>query len=132
MFVNPVSRDVSETVWSNPNCTISPGVTTAGAAGFSSNNVSYALLSTRMGSEWRDNTNAGCPMICDRNRGTSAAPSSSWSATGWMGCVAWGDVHTTLENSPILSVTIYGSASPTSNLWGPATSSNAGMLNPGS
>jgi hypothetical protein len=152
MLVNRKSDVVPETVWTNtPNTIygITPGVTTASAVGFGSNNVSYALLSTKMGTdstskfaipgEWRNNTNAGCPMICDRNRGTPAAPFSSWTPTGWFtkptgwqGSVGWGDVHTTFETSPILSVTLYGSSVTTSNLWGPATSSNAGMVNPGS
>jgi hypothetical protein len=131
MLVNPMRAGVPETIWSNPNSTIVSGVTSAYAVGFGSNNVSYALLSTKMGSEWRNNINASCPMICDRNRGTPAAPTSSWSTAGWVGGVAWGDCHTTWEHSPILEVNVYGNNCPTSNLWGPATSSNAGMLNPG-
>jgi len=128
---------VPETVWSNPYLTITPGVTTAAAAGFGSNNVSYALLSTKMGSEWHNNTNAGCPLICDRNRGTPGAPTSSftagWLSCGpWQGCVGWGDVHVTFETSSTLPVTIYGNKIPKNDLWAPATSSNAGMVNPGS
>jgi hypothetical protein len=131
MLVNLKRGGVPETVWSNANFTVTRGVTTVAAAGFASNNVSYALLSTRMGSEWRNNSNAGCPMICDRNRGTPAAAASSWSTRTWVGHVAWGDCHYTFEHSPIFSVTIYGKTIPNNNLWAPATSSNAGMVDPG-
>jgi hypothetical protein len=134
MLVNP-AQGVPETVWSTPpHVSIAPGVTTAATAHFGSNNVSYGLLSTKMGSEWRNKLNAGCPMICDRNRGTPVAPSSSWSTwynPTWQGNVAWGDCHVTWETSPIFGVTIYGNTSTTSNLWAPGTSSNAGMVNPG-
>jgi type II secretory pathway pseudopilin PulG len=130
MLVSP-KADVPEKVWSNPNLNINPGVTVAADAGFGSNNVSYALLSIQMGPEWHNNTNAGCPLACDRNRGTAEAPASTWSAADWQGCVAWGDVHTTWEKSPVLSATIFGTAITNSNLWAPASSSNAGMVNPG-
>jgi hypothetical protein len=135
VLINPLPG-VPEKAWSNPSITLVPGVTTAGAAGFGPNNVSYALLSTKMGSEWWNNTNAGCPMICDRNRGTPSAPSSSWSGTdhpAWQGSVAWGDVHATFETSSVnLNETLYGNHCPVNDLWAPATSSNAGMVNPGS
>jgi hypothetical protein len=129
LLVNPVPG-VPEMVWSNPKYTIKPGVTTAAEAGFSANSVSYALLATNMGSEWRDNNNTGCPMICDRNRGTPAAPQSTWSSP-WTGSVGWGDGHATFEISPNFAVTIYGNSIPNNNIWAPATSSNAGMVNPG-
>ena len=141
MMVNPISTG-SETVWTNSTVTINPGVTTATTGLFYSNNVSYALLSTTIAanvsnSEWHNNTNAGCPLICDRNRGTPGAPTSSftagWLSCGpWQGCVGWGDVHVTFETSSTLPVTIYGNKIPKNDLWAPATSSNAGMVNPGS
>jgi type II secretory pathway pseudopilin PulG len=130
VLISPIAAG-SETVWGE-TVSITPGVTTAATAHFGSDNVSYALLSTRMGSEWHNNTNARCPLICDRNRGTRAAPASSWSTTGWQGTVAWGDVHATFETSSInLNETLYGNDCPTNNLWAPATSGNAGMVNPG-
>jgi hypothetical protein len=130
-LVNPITG-VPETVWSNPNCTTQPGVTTARTAGFGSNNVSYALLSTKMDSQWHNMWNAGCSMICDRNRGTSAAPKSSWSKTGWQGNVVWGDTMVTFETSSTnLNEALDGNKCPINNLWAPATSSNAGMVNPG-
>jgi hypothetical protein len=139
MFVNPLATGI-ETVWNNTaaantidwDYNMRKGITTALTASFGSNNVSYALLSTKMGSEWHNNMNAGCPMICDRNRGTPAAATSSWSSPDWHGNVGWGDCHATFENSSIFPVTIYGNTVPNNNLWAPATSSNAGMLNPGS
>jgi prepilin-type processing-associated H-X9-DG protein len=131
ILVNP-KPGVPEAVWSNPNCTISPGVTTATAAGFGSNNVSYALLSTKTGFHWRNNACGICPFVCDRNRGTPAAPTSSWSSTGWKGNVGWGDGHVTFETSPIFSYPSPNSNSyDTSNLWVPGTSANYGMVNPG-
>jgi prepilin-type N-terminal cleavage/methylation domain-containing protein len=129
MLVNPAAGGI-DTVWAG-SIAIKPGATSAASAQFGVHNVSYALLSTTMGSEWHNNTNPGCPMICDRNRGTNALPSSSWSSSQWQGSVGWGDVHTTFETSPVLSVTLYGNTCPSSNLWDRATSSNAGMLNPG-
>jgi prepilin-type N-terminal cleavage/methylation domain-containing protein len=136
LLVNPIATG-TETVWTNSTVTINPGVTTATTGLFYSNNVSYALLSTTIGSnisnsEWHNNTNAGCPIVADRNRGSAAAPTSSWSSSGWQGSVGWGDVHTTFETNPVLSVTIYGSSCPSSNLWQTACSSTAGMVNPGS
>ena len=149
MLINPCAS--GDIVWLNANnVTIQPGVTGLdGYAGsgpmvtdFDSNNVSYALLSTQMAGEWRNNTNTGCPMICDRNRGTAAAPASTWSTSGWRGAgtwqggVGWGDVHATYELSPAFPVTLYGNSfdggtAVTPGIWAPASSSNAEMINPG-
>ena len=130
MLVNP-EPGVPEVVWSNSNCTISPGVTTAAAAGFGSNNVSYALLSTKTGVEWRNNGCGICPLVCDRNRGTPDNPTSSWSDTGWQGCVGWGDGHATFQTSPIFSYPMPSNSHTISDLWAPGTSRNFGMVNPG-
>jgi prepilin-type N-terminal cleavage/methylation domain-containing protein len=138
MFIDPVMTG-STTVWSSSSVTITPGTTTASTAQFTSNNVTYALLSTTMGTEWHNNTNSGCPLIADMNTKTPTTgqggtpPTSAWSTSGWTGNVAWGDVHTTFENSPVLSVTIYGNSSPSSNMWSSsANSSTAQMVDPGS
>jgi hypothetical protein len=137
ILVNPTDG-VPKTPWSNPDFVIKAGKTTAAAAGFGPGNVSYALLSTKLtggaqNTEWHNNVNAGCPLICDRNRGTPAAPASSWSKAGWQGDIAWGDTHVTFENAPKnLNETICGNATGTNDLWAPATSSNGGMVNPGS
>ena len=128
VLVSPMAG-ASETVWAGASA-ISPGVTTASVGGFGSNNVSYALLSTVLTGEWRNNVNACCPMVCDRYRTTTY--SSSWSSSAWEGNIGWGDCHGTFENSSVLPVTIYGSAIPSDNIWAPATSSNASMVNPGS
>jgi len=160
ILINPSAS--GDAVWPNVNnLPVSPGVTgisTGGEASgdktitdFASNSVSYALLSTLMVGEWRNNTNTGCPIVCDRGdrksgagktpdmtigSGTSAA--STW-ANPWTGSVGWGDVHATYENSAALNITIYGnsfspSATNTPGIWGAAakaTSSNAIMVNPG-
>jgi prepilin-type N-terminal cleavage/methylation domain-containing protein len=140
MIINPISSG-TDTLWTNTSSTaINPGVTTYNqvSPNFASNNVSYALLATAMGTEWKNNINAGCPLVCDRNRATTAAAAySSWSgaASWWQGNVGWGDGHATSENSSSMNITIYGNsfaAGNSVNLWLTATSSNAGMVNPGS
>jgi prepilin-type N-terminal cleavage/methylation domain-containing protein len=142
MMINPISSG-TDTLWTS-TITINPGVTTATTGVFSYTNVSYALLSTTMGSEWKNNVNAGCPMVCDRgDRATGKANTDITSPTGaastwsnpWTGSTGWGDVHATFENSSSTNITIYGnsfSAGTSVNFWLSANSSNAHMVTPGS
>ena len=155
ILVNPSAS--GDAVWPNKNnLAVSPGVTGVTTSGeksgdatitdFGSNSVSYALLSTVMVGEWRNNTNTGCPIVCDRGdrkSGAGTTPSmtnaaSTW-ANPWTGSVGWGDVHATQENSAALNITIYSNSfsaggTNTPGIWGAkslATSSNAIMVNPG-
>jgi prepilin-type N-terminal cleavage/methylation domain-containing protein len=155
LLINPSAS--GDAVWPNKNnITVTPGVTGIMAAGetsgdgkaqdFGAGNVSYALLSTLMVGEWRNNTNTGCPIVCDRGdrkSGAGVTPSmtnaaSTW-GNPWTGGVGWGDVHATQETSAAINITVYGNSftgggTNTPGIWGAkslATSSNAIMVNPG-
>jgi prepilin-type N-terminal cleavage/methylation domain-containing protein len=150
VFVCPVSSG-QDAIWTSTSGStgLNPNTTTAQSATpqFGSNaanqwNVSYALISmvgpqggTTSNPEWHNNTNAGCPMICDVNRtGTDANAASSWSSTtgGWQGSVGWGDVHATFETSALnLNETLFGNATGSNDLWQAMSTSSAGMVNPG-
>jgi len=118
LLVNPAGTDVVMTT--APNSNTLPATT----------NVSYGLLNYQ-NPEWKNLTNAGAPLVCDKQNplGSNA---SFWNNTAWQGNVGWADVHTTFETTNTVSTMIGGTANATNNLWNASSSNSAGMLNPGS
>jgi prepilin-type N-terminal cleavage/methylation domain-containing protein len=97
-------------------------------------NISYAMLGTTTNpgpsanSEYKNNTNAGCPWIADAMRSSggtmaqtpSGTTASSWnpSGPGWSGNVGWGDTHVTYEQSAtVASATVFGQGVSNMNLF---------------
>jgi hypothetical protein len=100
-------------------------VLAANAANLRSTNISYALLDPG-NAEWKNLTNAGAPLVCDKQVGAG----SYYSKNVWQGNVGWGDVHTTFETSPVVSTMMGGTAYPQDDLWKQSTTNDALMINP--
>jgi hypothetical protein len=90
-----------------------------------STNISYALLDPK-NPEWKNLTNAGAPLVCDKQVGRG----SFWNTNQWEGNVGWGDVHTTYESSQVVSTLMNGTTYPQDDLWKQSGTNDALMVNP--
>jgi prepilin-type N-terminal cleavage/methylation domain-containing protein len=118
----------------SPKLLINPAssidVAATNATNLATNNCSYALLCTT-NNEWKNLTNAGAPLVCDKGTNGGGSP---WTPSGpsWTGNVGWGDVHTTFETTNMVNVTVGGNTSNNQPLYGTTgTSAIIQMMVPG-
>jgi hypothetical protein len=91
----------------------------------SATNLSYAMLDVRSPG-WRNLTNAGAPLVCDKQVGAGSA----WSAARWEGNVGWGDVRVTFSTNSTVRTMIGGQLIPQDDLFQGNPKTDAVMVNP--
>jgi len=119
MLINPVGVDQPQTTLTAPNITLT------GAVGTTVGNLSYALEEAKC-AEWKNKTNASCPMSGDKQ---VTATSSFWNTKYWEGSVGWGDTHVSYESGQSATTwpttTVNGSTTPNDPLFTGGEASNS-------